>query len=132
MFSMDNDWNFTMKSISTQQGDGLASITSAMNELKEFGYIVYTKHFDGTGTYYLDDEPKLENPYMDNTIVVKHDAIKKTNYTKKTNTKPLSLLEEYLKEDTTITDQGIEIVKEFIDYRKKIKSPIKTIQPIKA
>ena len=132
MFSMDNDWNFTMKSIATQQGDGLASITSAMNELKEFGYIVYTKHFDGTGTYYLDDEPKPENPYMDNTIVVKRDAIKKTNSTKKTNTKNISLLEEYLKEDTTITDQGIEIVKEFIDYRKKIKSPIKTIQPIKA
>jgi|FLOH01.1.fsa_nt_gi hypothetical protein len=51
---------------------------------------------------------------------------------KKETNKPISLLEEYLKEDTTITDQGIEIVKEFIDYRKKIKSPIKTIQPIKA
>jgi hypothetical protein len=132
MFSMDNDWNFTMKSIATQQGDGLASITSAMNELKEFGYIVYTKHFDGTGTYYLDDEPKPENPYMDNTIVVKRDAIKKTNSTKKTNTKNISLLDEYLQEDTTITEQGTEIVKDFIDYRKKIKSPIKTIQPIKA
>lgn len=86
MFSMDDNWNFTLKSIATQQGDGLASITSAMKELKDRGYVIYTKHTSGKGTYFLDDEPKLENPDLGNATVGKPDRIKNTNLNKNTNT----------------------------------------------
>lgn len=92
MFSMSEDWNFTLKSIATQQNDGLASIISAMKELKEFSYVVYTKHTDGTGTYFLDDEPKVENPNLENPNVEnpnfgKSTRIKKSQLDKNKNTK---------------------------------------------
>lgn len=87
MFSMSEDWNFTIRSIAKQQKDGEASIISAMNELKEYGYITYTKHQDGTGTYFLDDEPKHENPNVENPNLGKSTRIKKTELTKNKNTK---------------------------------------------
>ena len=66
MYSMDEEWNFTLQSIAKQQNDGVGSIQSAMKELKEFGYISYEKHYDGTGTYTLNDNPNIENPNIEN------------------------------------------------------------------
>ena len=66
MFSMSSDWNFTIQSIAKQQNEGVASISSALKELKEYGFVTYTKNSDGSGVYYLDDEPKSENPNMEN------------------------------------------------------------------
>ena len=86
MYSMDEKWNFTMQSIATQQNDGLSSIKSAMDELKEFGYIVYEKHANGKGTYHLDDVPNVENPNVENPNLGKSTPIKNTNLDKNTNT----------------------------------------------
>jgi len=61
MFSHDESWNFTLNSISKQQEEGVDSIRSAMNELKAYGYVVYKKYSNGTGIYYLDDEPHLKD-----------------------------------------------------------------------
>ena len=35
MFSMSDNWNFTIRSIATQQKDGYDSVKSALKELKE-------------------------------------------------------------------------------------------------
>jgi len=85
MFSMSEDWNFTIRSIANQQKDGESSIISAIKELKEYGYISYQKHSDGSGTYFLDDEPKLENPNLENPNLGKSTRIKKTELDKNKN-----------------------------------------------
>jgi len=85
MFSMDESWNFTLKSIATQQKEGIESIRSAIIELKNFGYIQYEKHQDGTGTYSLEDEPKSENPNLGFTTMVKSNPIKNNNFSKNKN-----------------------------------------------
>jgi hypothetical protein len=97
MYSMDDGWSFTIKSIATQQKDGVDSIRSALNELKELGYIEYKKYSDGRGEYFLYDEPNLENqdldnpnsenPNLENPNMGKSNRIKNTNYTKNTNYK---------------------------------------------
>lgn len=66
MLSKGSDWHFTIKGIMSQTKDGQNSITSAMDELKANGYVVYEKHMDGSGTYHLFQHPKLENPNMAN------------------------------------------------------------------
>ncbi|AFL69606.1 hypothetical protein [Sulfurospirillum barnesii] len=82
MFSMEDGWNFTIKSIANQQKDGQAAIIAAMHELKSHGYITYTKSSDGTGTYYLDDcpsfEPNVENPHLGFPKLGKSTRIKNT------------------------------------------------------
>jgi len=93
MFSMEEDWNFTIKSIASLLPEGRDSISSSIKELKDRGFLSYEKHPDGSGTYHLYVEPKpdntdlgdpnTENPDQDNPTVGKPDCIKKTIYTKK-------------------------------------------------
>ena len=85
MFSMSENWNFTLQSIATQQKDGLDSVKSAMDELKQYGYIYYEKHSNGSGTYFLNDEPNVENPNVENPNLGKSTAIKNTNLDKNKN-----------------------------------------------
>ena len=85
MFSMSENWNFTLQSIATQQKDGLDSVKSAMDELKQYGYISYEKHSNGSGTYFLNDEPNVENPNVENPKLVKSTPIKKKNLDKNKN-----------------------------------------------
>ena len=85
MFSMSENWNFTLQSIATQQKDGLDSVKSAMDELKQYGYISYEKHSNGSGTYFLNDEPNVENPNVENPNLGKSTPIKNTNLDKNTN-----------------------------------------------
>jgi hypothetical protein len=85
MFSMSENWNFTLQSIATQQKDGLDSVKSAMDELKEYGYISYEKHSNGTGTYFLNDEPNMENPNVENPNLGKSTPIKNKDLDKNKN-----------------------------------------------
>lgn len=57
-------WNFTIRSMAKQMKDGEDSIRSGLQELKQLGWITYTKHTDGTGEYLLKAsiKPKQENP----------------------------------------------------------------------
>ena len=67
MYSKPDNWNFTIKSIASQNKDGIDSVSSALKELKQYGWVEYEKHSDGTGSYYLLDElPKTENPNQEN------------------------------------------------------------------
>ena len=96
MFSMNENWNFTLQSIATQQKDGLDSIKSAMDELKQYGYVSYEKHSNGTGTYFLNDEPNVENPNVENPNLGKSTPIKKKNLDKNKNNS-YDIFLEYLK-----------------------------------
>ena len=126
MFSMDESWNFTLQSIATQQNDGLSSVTSAMNELKEYGYVVYEKLSSGRGIYNLNDDPKLENPNMENpnmdfTIVGKSDPIKNTNSTKNKNIRIKIDKKKNIKKEIdteVITEKPLE--ERTIDYLNKL------------
>ncbi len=130
MFSMSEDWNFTIKSISTQQKDGEASIISAMNELKEYGYITYTKHNNGSGTYFLNDEPNLENPNVENPNLGKSTRIKKSQLDKNKNSKFDAFLEELkskvtIKSKVTKTKDGEKLFKQIEDKNKLLNDYIK-------
>lgn len=124
MFSMSDDWNFTIKSIAKQQKDGEASIISSMNELKKFGYIKYTKHQDGTGTYFLDDEPNVENPNVENPNLGKSTRIKKEKLDKNKNSKYDAFI-DYLKSKSkyktkvTKTKEGEKLFKQ-IENKKQL------------
>ena len=96
MASFSDEWNFTIKSMATQSKDGYDSIKTAIQELKDLGYIEYEKFSDGTGTYTLYDEPKTENPKMDNPIKGKSTPIKKKQLTKNNNTKKESEYVDFL------------------------------------
>lgn len=64
------NWNFTIRSMAKQLKEGETAITTALNELKQFGWMSYTKHSDGKGVYHLfwspqgdaTANPKPENP----------------------------------------------------------------------
>ncbi|MFA5669892.1 MAG: conserved phage C-terminal domain-containing protein [Candidatus Cloacimonas sp.] len=96
MFSMAEGWNFTIRSIAKQQKDGEASVKSSLDELKELGYVTYTKHVDGSGTYYLDDEPNVENPNVENPNVENPNLGKSQRIKNKQSTKNNNCLEEQL------------------------------------
>lgn len=129
MFSMNDDWNFTIKSISTQQKEGQTSVSTALKELKDFGYIKYTKHQDGSGTYYLDDFPKPENPNQGFPIMGKSSPIKKNNISKNKN-----IYKEWLQElktkvkiktKITHTKEGEKLFKNIEDKKKLMSNYVK-------
>ncbi len=119
MYSMEANWNFTLQSIATQQNDGLSSITTAINELKEFGYVVYEKLTSGRGIYHLNDEPKSENPNMDFPIMAKSHPIKNTNLIKNTNTKNSN---DVIK--TNNKEALLETAEKYLKAHIKLKSKI--------
>jgi len=97
MFSHDESWNFTLNSISKQQEEGIESIRTAMNELKAYGYIVYKKHSNGTGIYYLDDEPHLKEETINNIEDKEQNEMRNNRHNKKQTPRYLEK-----KEDTNI------------------------------
>ncbi len=66
MDSKPDGWNFTIRSMAEQLKEGEDSIKSAIKELKQAGYIRYHKQSDGHGIYELIDDPKVENPHVEN------------------------------------------------------------------
>ena len=57
-------WNFTIRSMAKQLKEGETAIGSALNELKDSGWISYTKHSNGKGVYHLfwSANANTENP----------------------------------------------------------------------
>ena len=68
-----SNWNFTIRSMAKQLKEGETAITTALNELKQFGWLSYVKRSDGKGVYHLfwspqtetGASPKPENPVLD-------------------------------------------------------------------
>ena len=111
MFSKPDNWNFTIKSIASQVKDGEASIKSAMEELKEFSYLKYTKHSDGTGTYHLYYDPNVENPNVEKAIEGKSPPINKIDIPNKKEVSNLS--------ENDVSNAFEVIWKEHKEYRKR-------------
>jgi hypothetical protein len=67
MASKPDAFNFTSRSLAKQFKDGKAAILSAMDELKDKGWINYIRHPNGTGKYSLNTtlKPTL-TPQPDN------------------------------------------------------------------
>lgn len=87
MYGKPKNWNFTIKSMKSQLKEGYRGISTALLELKEKGWVTYTKNADGTGVYYLHVKPKTQNATLDqsqnrvsascaNSIMLKRDRIK--------------------------------------------------------
>lgn len=96
MYSKDDEWNFTIKSMSKQLKEGVDSIQSGLRELKNNGWLKYTKKADGTGEYFLFIHPQKtegkipnrENPNQDNPNLGKSTRISNIDYT--SNTKKIN------------------------------------------
>lgn len=69
MYSKTDDWNFTIKSMSKQLLEGMRSISSALSELKQYGWVSYEKNNDGSGVYHFHIEPELQNDDLGNPNV---------------------------------------------------------------
>ena len=61
-------WNFTIRSMAKQLKEGETAIGSALNELKDSGWISYTKHSNGKGVYHLfwSANSNIDNPNQGN------------------------------------------------------------------
>lgn len=118
MMSKPDGWNFTIKSMSKQLKEGPDSIRSGLNELKEFNAIEYTKHSDGTGTYTIDTQPKLENPNLDNPNM--------GNSNPNSNKDNTSNKDQYLKDEAVLLPEWLDIKawSEWNQYRKEIKKKL--------
>lgn len=66
MFSKPHNWNFTIRSISSQIPEGVDSISNSINELKTYVWLEYEKLSSGKGIYTLVFEPNSENPNQGN------------------------------------------------------------------
>lgn len=63
-------WNFTIRSMAKQLKEGETAISNALNELKKYGWVSYTKLSNGKGVYHLfwsanqesQEDPKQGNP----------------------------------------------------------------------
>jgi len=67
MASKKDSYNFTMRSIAKQFIDGKAAIYSAMDELKDRGWVSYYRNLDGTGKYILNTTLETTlTPHPDN------------------------------------------------------------------
>jgi len=72
MDSMNNS-EITIDKLSTMTKDGKSSVSSAMKELKDNGWISYKKNSSGTGSYILFDTPievKKENIKINGNIYI--------------------------------------------------------------
>lgn len=91
-------WNFTIRSMAKQLKEGETAIGSALNELKDSGWISYTKHSNGKGVYHLfwsananTENPNQENPNQGNPMKGKPQRIsKKEPIVKQITKEPLS------------------------------------------
>lgn len=67
MLSLPDDWDYTLKGLARICRDGVDSITAAVNELEEAGYIVRKRVRDNKGRvgsmeYTILERPKEDNP----------------------------------------------------------------------
>lgn len=148
MSSKPDNWNFTIRSMAKQLKEGETAIRSALNELKESGWLFYTKNVDGSGTYNLEWERKAaplshnavlpcrENPRVENPMKGKPTRIsKKEPLEKKIDSKEPTpriqyqqIVDEYNETATNLpkvkilTDKRKARIKKFWDYSEKHQS----------
>lgn len=159
MLSKPAGWNYNPKDIANNSKDGLESVYSGLKELIEAKYISRRKNKDGTVDYFVFEDnsendiadysnlnpnrenPNLGKPDMENPNLGKPDVLIIKNSTKKEFNKKELIKEKYKKEkaknelENYITNLEAdedykELLFKYVEYRKSIKKPIKTIVPI--
>ena len=111
MFSLPDDWDYTLKGLAYINLEGIDSIRSAIRELEKAGYIIRTRLRDEQGrlrgtsykvfaTPHLPESvsPTLENPTLDNPTQVKPVQAEPTQE------KPTQLNKDKTNTQKTITD----------------------------
>ena len=104
-----------------------SAIKTALQKLEEHGLILSGEYnenkYDRTRWYSVVELSKIANGVVENRQPIPDN--------KPDNKRNISLLDLFLLEEPTLGDNGKQVVQDFIDYRKQIKAPIKTIAPIK-
>lgn len=100
ILSLPDDWKYSIEGLTSLSNDGTTSVTSALNELIQRGYIIRSQSNDEYGRFngYIYDiyekpqEPCSENPITDDTIT-ENQQVLNTNIsnTKVLNTKELDI-----------------------------------------
>jgi len=122
--SKPDNWDFSVESISDQVKEGIDSVRAGIHELEKFGYLKRIKYQNEKGFWEIDymlfESPAQDDPYLGKTNEGEHTKQYKKELTKKENTKK--------ENNTGNIDFGdwSEAMHVWIDYRKKIKKPLKT------
>lgn len=149
MFSLPDDWDYSIAGLTTLSKDGKDGVMSALNELEKFGYLKRTRLFDEKGhfagyDYDIFEQSQLSAPYSDFPNTDKPNTAKPNTdnpsqyITKELNTKELNTdltKEKKERKKGSLTYDEIiagmvenENVKstlyEFIKMRKFIKKPL--------
>lgn len=149
MFSLPDDWDYSIAGLTTLSKDGKDGVMSALNELERFGYLKRTRLADEKGKfagydYDIFEQPQSSEPYSDfpNTDKPNTDKPNTDNpsqyITNQLNNKKLSTdlikeKKERKKGSTTYDEILSEMVAdekvkntlyEFIKMRKFIKKPL--------
>lgn len=71
MLSLPKDWDYSVNGLSNLSKDGKDSVMSALSELEDFGYLVYTRSINEKGQsdgydYNIYEQPYTENPNTEN------------------------------------------------------------------
>lgn len=126
MFSKPDDFNFTIRSLSKLLLEGQRSIMATLQELRDKGWVTYTKFPDGTGEYFLNENPNLQNsnldnpncqnPNIDNSNLLKQQRINNTDlYNNKDSNK------ETIDFDSLISYYNLKFCKSVRVFPKKAK-----------
>lgn len=75
MFSLPDDWDYSIKGLATLSYDGKDSVMKALKELERFGYLIRTKVLDDQGRfvgieYNLYEKPLQNLPQAENPLSV--------------------------------------------------------------
>jgi hypothetical protein len=147
LYSRPDDWNFYVQEIEKNFKEGRDAINSAISELQTFGWVVREQVRIGGkfshNEFMINVIPtvnvfSVNGESVNGKTVNGESATNNTdnNNTDKTNTnkkaKAYPLVDFYALEDSAITDAGKELLCKYVDYRKKVKSSLKTIAPLKA
>lgn len=149
MFSLPDDWDYSIAGLTTLSKDGKDGVMSALNELERFGYLKRTRLADEKGKfagydYDIFEQPQSSEPYSDFPNTDKPNTGKpntenpsqyNTNQlnTKKLNTDLTKEKKERKKGSLTYDEIIAEMVAdekvkntlyEFIKMRKFIKKPL--------
>ena len=138
--SLPNDWAIKKTSLHIQLNIGRDKIDRMFKELQDVGYINSVKRINNNGTYTHDhivydkpyngepyaEEPLTDKPYTEKPLTVNGGALlsKDIQSTNILNTNKLNKEGDL---DLFIKDEFSNCFYEFIDYRKKIKKPIKFV-----
>lgn len=82
------------------------------------------------GGNYTPQNVETIHPDLGKHSIYTENTTENTTENKKINKKNLTLVDEF-ENETELSENAKELLNDFVDYRKKIKKPLKTIQPLK-